>query len=36
MAVGLSVLGVLLLLGVACSRLRAKTGAKKDVQKLFS
>ena len=36
MAVGLSVVGGLLLAGFAFSRLRAKKGAKKDVLKLFS
>jgi hypothetical protein len=36
MAIGLSVLCVLLLVGFGCSRLRAKADPKKDVQKLFS
>ena len=36
MAVGLSVVGGLLLAGLAFSRLRARKGAKKDVLKLFS
>ena len=36
MAVGLSVVGGLLLAGFAFSRLRARKGAKKDVLKLFS
>jgi hypothetical protein len=35
MAVVLSVLSALLLVGVACSRLRAKMGTKKNVQTLF-
>ncbi len=34
--VGLSVVGGLLLAGFAISRLRARKGAKQDVQKLFS
>ena len=36
MVVALLVLCVLLLLGLACARLRAKADPKKDVQKLFS
>ncbi len=36
MVVGLSVVGGLLLAGFAISRLRARKGAKQDVQKLFS
>ena len=36
MAIGLSVVGGLLLAGYAFSRLRARKGAKKDVLKLFS
>jgi hypothetical protein len=35
MAVVLLVVGALLVVGVACSRLRAKMGAKKEVQTLF-
>jgi len=36
MAVGLSVVGGLLLVGFAFSRLRARKGVNEDVQKLFS
>jgi hypothetical protein len=36
MAVTLLVLCLLLLLGLVCARVRAKTDPKKDVQKLFS
>jgi hypothetical protein len=36
MAVGLSILVLLLLVGFAFYRLRAKADPKKDVQKLFS
>jgi hypothetical protein len=36
MITALLVLGLLLLVGVACARLRAKADPKKDVQKLFS
>jgi len=36
MFIGLLILGVLLLGGFGCSRLRARVDRKKEVQKLFS